>query len=56
MQENMQDPLDEAQDLSLGDSITIIDTSDQWTGWRDQLAEKMYDEWVVRRQGASNNN
>lgn len=52
------DPLDESENVGgEGDSlepqdmdeppntITHIETSNQWTEWRDNLAKQMFDEW-----------
>ena len=56
MQERENAPLDDAPVVLHGETISSIETSDQWTNWRDQLAQKMYDEWRARGQGTSNNN
>ena len=31
----------------VGDPITRIEPTDQWTVWRDALAENMYNEWLA---------
>ena len=30
----------------VGNPITMIEPTDQWTTWRDELAENMYNEWL----------
>ena len=30
----------------VGNPITMIEPTDQWTAWRDELAENMYNEWL----------
>uniref|UniRef100_A0A5B7BNX5 Putative nuclease HARBI1 isoform X2 n=1 Tax=Davidia involucrata TaxID=16924 RepID=A0A5B7BNX5_DAVIN len=32
-----------------GDLIDIIDTSNQWTKWRNNLAQQMYADWLANR-------
>ncbi|KAK9286078.1 hypothetical protein L1049_014458 [Liquidambar formosana] len=34
----------------LGDPITTIEASNQWTEWRDNLAQEMFNEWRASRR------
>ena len=56
MQERENAPLDDAPVVLHGDTISSIETSDQWTNWRDEVAERMYDDRLARRQGMIDNN
>ncbi|XP_059639297.1 protein ALP1-like [Cornus florida] len=55
-QEMSIDPLEESleeQEHTLnevhGDSITTIETSNEWSAWRDNLATSMFNEWMAAR-------
>ena len=37
----------EANVNPIGDPVTSIEPTDQWTAWRDALAENMYNEWLA---------
>ncbi|KAK9275051.1 hypothetical protein L1049_022309 [Liquidambar formosana] len=37
----------------LGDPITTIEASNQWTEWRDNLAQEMFNEWRARMKKGS---
>ena len=57
MKEMPQGPIDEhvnavANEVP-GNMIRNVETSDQWTAWRDELAENMYNAWMAGRQGGA---
>ena len=49
------DPLEEQLNASTSsnitelDAITQVETSNEWSAWRDTLARQMFDEWRARR-------
>ena len=36
------------------DLIDVVETSPQWTAWRDSLAIQMYNDWLVARGQGGN--
>lgn len=42
---NEQDNDTDDEDELYGDPITTIETSDEWSTWRTNLAQQMFDEW-----------
>ena len=37
----------------LGNMIRNVKISDQWTAWRDELTQNMYNAWKTGRQGGA---
>ncbi|KAK2653136.1 hypothetical protein Ddye_012992 [Dipteronia dyeriana] len=35
--------------LDVLESIDVVEASDEWSQWRDDLAEEMFDTWMSRR-------
>ena len=33
-----------------GDDIHYIETSNEWSAWKDELAEEMFSDWELRNQ------
>lgn len=33
------------------DPITIVESSPQWSNWRDNLATEIFNEWIANRLG-----
>ena len=57
MKEMPQVPIDEhvnavANEVP-GNMIRNVETSYQWTAWRDELAQNMYNAWMAGRQGGA---
>ncbi|KAL0534719.1 hypothetical protein IC582_029011 [Cucumis melo] len=44
------DEVDSTHATSVAHDIHYIETSNEWTRWRDDLAEEMFSEWVLRNQ------
>ena len=57
MKEMPQGPIDEGVNVVeagvLGNMIRNVETSDQWTAWRDDLAQNMYHAMMAGRQGGA---
>ncbi|KAA0059815.1 putative nuclease HARBI1 [Cucumis melo var. makuwa] len=50
---NIMDDIDEVNSThatSAADDIHYIETSNEWTRWRDDLAEEIFSEWELRNQ------
>ncbi|KAA0055062.1 retrotransposon protein [Cucumis melo var. makuwa] len=45
------DEVDSTHATSAGDDINYIEMSNEWTQWRDELAEEMFSDWELRRGG-----
>ncbi|KAL0559059.1 hypothetical protein IC582_003648 [Cucumis melo] len=53
---DIQDDIDEVDSThvtSAADDIYYIETSNEWTRWRDDLAEEMFSDWELRNHMAS---
>ncbi|XP_050941503.1 uncharacterized protein LOC127149685 [Cucumis melo] len=44
------DEVDSTQATTAADDIHYIETSNEWSQWRDNLAEEMFTEWELRNQ------
>ncbi|KAL8477943.1 hypothetical protein ACS0TY_030010 [Phlomoides rotata] len=31
------------------DVVETLETTDQWTNWRDSIAQEMFNKWVIRQ-------
>ena len=41
---------EENEDIEFeGKQITTVETSEEWTNWRQNLANEMFDEWMQNR-------
>ncbi|XP_008442271.1 uncharacterized protein LOC103486178 [Cucumis melo] len=50
---NIEDDIDEVDSThatTVGDDIHYIETSNEWTPWRDELVEEMFSDWELRNQ------
>lgn len=43
---------DDQEDDNVGGSIRSIELSNEWTTWRNNLANEMYNEWRNRREAS----
>ena len=57
MKEMPQGPIDEDVNVVAngvpGNMIRNVETSNQWTTWRDELAQNMYNAWMTGSQGGA---
>ena len=45
---NNEQSSENSQTYAEQENIASIESSDQWTAWRDDLAKQMFDEWRSR--------
>ncbi|KAL4033348.1 hypothetical protein IC575_006435 [Cucumis melo] len=44
------DEVDSIHETTASDGIHYVETSNEWSQWRDELADKMFSDWELRNK------